>query len=397
MQPNISRKDLETWADYLLNYSLDGIQPEDVVMVKGEHICWPLISVLQDKIFAAGGIADVNIIAPDNDRGKVWGASIARHGTIRQIERVPEWHLKRYQEMTKYVEILGAENPELFANLPEDKAQAIMKADELYKNIRLAKPWVLTLFPTKGFADLEGMSLEEYTRVIVSASTVDPRYLEEVEEDIYRVMSGARTIRIRTEHPGSGKLLELRMDIADRLVQKCTGKNNFPDGEVFTSPDANSVEGEIFVDLPVFYGGTTIQGIYLRFQDGVIQEYSAEKGEDSLQKIIETDQGSHRLGEVALGMNNGIQKVLKHPLFVEKVGGTLHIAIGASYPECYVEDPNSPQGKEKLDDYREKGILNKSAQHVDIVTDFRPGGAGRAVFVDDVQLAVENNIWVVPE
>lgn len=395
MQPTIAKEDLNTWADYLLNYSLDGISPDDVVMIKGEHICWQLISVLQDKIFKAGAIADVNLVPPDNDRGKVWGASIAKYGTVKQIERVPDWHMERYNNMTKYIEILGAESPELFENLPELNAKAIMRADEPYKNIRLGKPWVLTLFPTKGFADLEGMSLEDYTNVIVSASTVDPRMLEEVEEDIYKIMHKSNSITIVTEHPHTGEELVLKMDISKRNVVKCTGKRNFPDGEVFTSPNANTVEGEIFVDLPVFQGGTTIQGIYLKFEDGKIVDYSAQLGHDALTKIIETDDGSHRLGEVALGMNNGIKEVLKHPLFVEKVGGTLHIAIGASYPECFTEDPNSIEGKNETEELTKKGRMNKSAQHVDIVTDFRPGGSGRSVFLDDVQLQIENNIWVI--
>jgi aminopeptidase len=303
--------------------------------------------------------------------------------------------MERYNNMTKYIEILGAENPKLFEGLPELNAKAIMRADEPYKNIRLGRPWVLTLFPTRGFAELEGMSLQEYAKVIVSASTVDPRMLEKVEEEIYQLMNKSDSITIVTEHPFTGDELVLKMDISKRNVIKCTGKRNFPDGEVFTSPNANSVEGEIFVDLPVFQGGTTIQGIYLKFESGKIVEYSAKLGHDALTKIIETDEGSHRLGEVALGMNNGIQKVLKHPLFVEKVGGTLHIAIGASYPECFTDDPNSIEGKNQTESFLKKGIMNKSAQHVDIVADFRPGGAGRAVFLDDTELKIKNNIWVI--
>ena len=394
MKTNISNEDLNTWADYLLNYSLDGISPEDIVMIKGEHICWPLISILQDKIFSAGAIADVNLVTPDNDRGRVWSASIARHGTVKQIERVPDWQMERYNNMTKYIEILGAENPALFEVLPELNAKAIMRADEPYKNIRLGKPWVLTLFPTQGFADLEDMSLEEYADVIVSASTVDPRMLEAVEEDIYQLMNKSNTITIVTEHPVTKEELVLKMDISKRNIIKCTGKRNFPDGEVFTSPNADRVEGEIYVDLPVFQGGTTIQGIYLHFVNGKIVEYSCKLGHDALSKIIETDEGSHRLGEVALGMNNGIKHVLKHPLFVEKVGGTLHIAIGASYPECFTDDPNSIEGKNETESHLKTGLMNKSAQHVDIVTDFRPGGAGKAVFLDDVQLRIKNDIWV---
>ncbi|MEJ2049707.1 MAG: aminopeptidase [Calditrichota bacterium] len=201
MNQKIARKDLETWADYLLDYSLGGITQDDIVMIKGEHICWPLMSVLQDKIFTAGGIADMNIVAPDNDRGKVWGASITKFGTPEQIWKVPEWHEQRYKNMTKYIEVLGAESPDLFDNLPEETAMAVMRADEPFKNIRLLKPWVLTLYPTEGFANLEGMSLEDYTRVIVNASTVDPRLLEKVEEPIYQLLSKSKVVRIQTEHP----------------------------------------------------------------------------------------------------------------------------------------------------------------------------------------------------
>lgn len=396
MDNEIAKKDLETWADYLLDYSLKGINKNDVVMIKGENICWPLISVLQDKIFAAGGIADVNIVAPDNDRGKVWGNSIAIHGSLEQINKAPQWHIDRYKVMTKYIEILGVSNPELFQNGKDDLVKEIMKVDAPIKEIRLNKPWVLTLFPTKGFADMEGMTLQEYSDFIVKASTVNPRLLDEVEEDIYQLLKKSSEIKIQTIHPKTKKELELKLSIAGRNIVKCTGARNFPDGEVFTSPDANSVEGEIFVDLPVFQGGMDIQGIYLKFEGGVIKEYSAEQGFEGLKKIIETDEGSHRLGEVALGMNNGMDKVLKHPLFVEKVGGTLHIAIGQSYPEAYVQDNNSEEGKSKISELTSKGIYNESAQHVDIVTDFRPGGSGKAVYIDDVKLEIENNIWVVP-
>ncbi|MDQ7087850.1 MAG: aminopeptidase [Acidobacteriota bacterium] len=395
MDSGISKKDLETWADYLLDHSLGGIRPEDVVMLKGEPITWPLLSILQDKVFAAGAVADLNLVAPDIDRGKVWGASIARHGTIAQIERVPAWHRQRCEAMTKYLEVLGAECPDLFTGLPEETAQAVMRVDEPIKEIRLLKPWVISLYPTQAFADLEEMSLEEYTRVIVSASTTDPLQLERIEAPLHELMSRTRTIRVVTAHP-DGRELTLRLSIAGRNVIKCTGKRNFPDGEVFTSPDARSVEGEIFVDMPVFYGGTTIRGVYLRFVDGVIQEYSALEGGDALAKIIETDDGSHRLGEIALGMNAGIEKVLRHPLFVEKVGGTLHIAIGASYPECFVDDPASGEGRRRCDELYREGLLNRSAQHVDIVTDFRPGGAGRAVYFDDTRLEVRDRIWVAP-
>jgi len=172
------------------------------------------------------------------------------------------------------------------------------------------------------------------------------------------------------------------------------GLRNFPDGEVFTSPDANTPVGEIFLDLPVHYSGQDIQGIYLKLEAGRIVEYSAQQGQDQLAAIIETDEGSHRLGEVALGMNPGMDKVLKHPLFVEKVGGTLHVAIGQSYEDCYTDEPGSEAGKARLATLEEQGVLNRSAQHVDIVCDFRPGGAGRQVTIDGRALAVRDRLWV---
>ena len=396
MHAKISRQDLEIWADYLLNHSLDGIKPEDIVMIKGEHIAWPLIAVLQDKIFAAGAIADINLVAPDNDRGKVWGAAITRFGTVKQINRVPGWHRLRYEAMTRYIEILGAETPALFANLPDKTATELMKVDYPYKMIRLSKPWLLTLYPTQAFADLEGMSLEAYTEIVVKASTTDHKMLGEIEEPLAQLMEKANSIRIQTQHPKTGKLLELQMDLSGRSVVRGVGKRNFPDGEIFTSPNANRVEGEIFVDLPIYYNGVTIQGIYLEIRQGKIVNYKAEKEHDTLVKIIETDEGSHRIGEVALGMNSGLQTALKHPLFVEKVGGTLHIAIGESYPEMYVPDPSSEAGKAQLEEYLKQGILNKSAQHVDIVTDFRPGGCGRAVYLDHTKLEIKNNLWTIP-
>ena len=191
------------------------------------------------------------------------------------------------------------------------------------------------------------MDFDTYRRFIVGASTTDPRPLLEAEKKLAPVIDAGQKIHIVTEHPTDHRELALEIDIADGHGVMSYGLRNFPDGEIFTSPNANSTEGEIFVDLPVNYGGNDICGIYLRFEGGKIIEYRADEGHEHLAAIIETDDGSHRLGEVALGMNPGLDRVLKHPLFVEKVGGTLHIAIGASYEDCYVDDPGSDEGKAK--------------------------------------------------
>lgn len=390
----IPNEDLEVWAGILLDHSLGGITSQDRVMIKGESVCWPLMRVLERRVFEAGGLADVCVVPPNNERGRVWSATAARSCEPSMLEETPDWHRGRYESMTKYVEVLGASDPGEYAGLEPQQLKCLAETDRPFANLRLAKPWVLTLYPTVGFAEMEGMELAEYVSFLVKASTTDPRPLRDAEEDLKPLFEQGKEMRIITEDPGTGRSLELSIDMSPSIPALSYGLRNFPDGEIFTSPDARRTEGEIFVDLPVHYAGTDMCGIYLRFENGSIVEYRAAEGGDALEAIIETDDGAHRLGEVALGMNPGLDRVLKHPLLVEKVGGTLHVALGASYVQCYTEDPESDEGKAKIDELKGQGIVNVSAQHVDIVTDFRDGGCGRSVFIDDTELHVRNGLWV---
>jgi aminopeptidase len=395
LEPKIDSSDLERWSAILLDHSLGGIHPGERVMLKGERICWPLLEVLERGVITAGGIPDVLLVPPNNERGRVFSATMASLGSAEQLAAVPEWHRERYRSMDKYVEVLGAEDPSAYASITAPQVQALAAADRPFADIRLSKPWVLTLYPTPGFAAMEGLDLDDYVRFLVRASTTDPRPLRAAEEKLEPLFRDGSEIRVTTAEPG-GRELELRVDIRPSIPEISFGLRNFPDGEIFTSPDARGTEGELYLDLPVHYGGHDIQGILLRFAAGRIVEYSARVGGEHLAAIIETDDGSHRLGEIALGMNPGLQRALKHPLLVEKVGGTLHVAIGASYEGSFVPDPGSEEGKARIADLAETGILNRSAQHVDIVADFRPGGCGRRVAIDGVQLAVRDGVWVVP-
>ncbi len=394
LEPHIRESDLETWAAFLVDHSLGGIRPGERVMVKGERIGWPLMAVLERKVVVAGGIPDVCLVPPNNDRGRVWSAAMGLHGRPEQIAAVPAWNRARYEDFDKYVEVLGAEDPSLFGGLTPTQAGALVAADAPFSGIRLAKNWVITLFPTPGMAAMEGIPLEEYVDFIVRASTTDPRPLKDAEERIAPLLAAGSTVEVVTRCPDRDRDLRLTVGIAPCQPRMSFGLRNFPDGEVFTSPDANTPEGEVYVDLPVHYGGQDIQGIYLKLEAGRIVEYSARVGDAQLHSIIETDEGSHRLGEVAVGMNPGLDRVLKHPLFVEKVGGTAHIAIGRSYPECYVDDPDGDAGKARIEELKGLGVINDSAQHVDIVIDFRPGGAGRRLSIDGRELVVKDRVWV---
>lgn len=394
-QFDIDRNDLETWAGFLLDHSIGGVAPGERVMLKGERVCWPLLAVLERRVIEAGGVPDVNLVPPNNDRGRVWSATMGRAGADEQLAAVPAWHRARYEAMDKYVEVLGAEDPVQFQGLTAAQSQALAAADRPFADLRLARPWVITLFPTAAAAALEGMDAAEYARFVVGASTTDPRPLKTAEERLAPLFERGREMRVVTRHPDTGRELELRLDIAEGRPVLSYGLRNFPDGEIFTSPNAAATEGEIFVDLPVNYGGHDIEGIHLRFEGGRIVDYRARVGHEHLATIISSDEGSHRLGEVALGMNPGLDRVLKHPLFVEKVGGTLHIAIGASYEDCFTDDPATEAGAERIRTLEAAGVLNRSSQHVDIVTDFRPGGCGRSVTIDGVELVPRDGCWVI--
>ena len=147
---------------------------------------------------------------------------------------------------------------------------------------------------------------------------------------------------------------DIRLGIADRTFIPCSGDKNMPDGEFFTGPIEDSVEGEVTFHLPAVIGGREVSGVRLRFESGKIVDASAARGEEFLVKMLDTDDGSRRLGELGIGTNYGIDRGTRDVLLDEKIGGTVHMAVGASYPES--------------------GGTNQSAVHYDMVCDLRKGG-----------------------
>ena len=236
----ISQADLETWASFLLDHSLGGITAEDRVMIKGERICWPLMEVLERKVIENGGTPDVFLVPPNNDRGRVFSATMGRFGTSEQINAVPHWLKARYESMTKYVEVLGAEDPSQYMGLSSDQIQELAGADRAFSDIRLSKSWVITLFPTEGMATSEGMDLDDYAEFIVRASTADPMPLKGAEEKLAPLFDAGTKVTVVTGHPSDGRELVLSIDISPSNGVMSYGLRNFPDGEVFTSPDAST-------------------------------------------------------------------------------------------------------------------------------------------------------------
>jgi aminopeptidase len=232
--------------------------------------------------------------------------------------------------------------------------------------------WALTLFPTHAYASEAGMSLREYEDFFYAAClatdgepvTAWERQSEEVKR-LSDWVEGKDEVHVTA--PGT----DITLGVAGRRWIPCYGEHNMPDGEFFTGPVEDSVNGEITFSFPASYGGRTVSGVRLRFDNGKVVDATAEQGEDFLIEMLDTDDGARRLGELGIGTNYGISTGTKEILLDEKIGGTVHMAIGMSYPET--------------------GGTNSSAVHWDMVCDLRSGGA---LVVDGVELQRDGQFQV---
>jgi aminopeptidase len=215
--------------------------------------------------------------------------------------------------------------------------------------------WVLTAFPTHGLAGEAGMSLTEYEDFYYRACLVD-----DAEPLTAWARTSEETKRLREWIHGkdevhiTGPGTDVKLSVAGRNWIASFGLHNMPDGEFFTGPVEDSVEGEIAFSFPAVYGGREVAGVRFRFEGGKVIDASAQQGEAYLIEMLDTDEGARRLGELGIGTNYGIATGTREILLDEKIGGTIHMAVGKSYPES--------------------GGVNDSAIHWDMVCDLRQGG-----------------------
>ncbi len=220
--------------------------------------------------------------------------------------------------------------------------------------------WCLTLYPTPAYAQDAEMGLQEYGEFVFHACFLneeDPiarwRQLAERQQRLVDHLNQSHEVHILA--PGT----DLRLGISGRTWVNSDGKHNLPSGEVFTGPQEEAVNGYITFTFPAVYGGREVRGVRLEFEDGRVVRASAEHNEPFLLEMLEADEGARYLGELAFGTNVHIQRFMRETLFDEKIGGTIHLALGQSYPET--------------------GGQNSSAIHWDMVCDLRDGGE---VYVD---------------
>jgi len=214
--------------------------------------------------------------------------------------------------------------------------------------------WVLTQFPTEGYAKEAGMNLEEYTNFLLSAChadeiTADPvAHWENIRIQQTRMIE---SIEGHNEINLLGPNVDLSLSVKGRKFNNSYGKHNLPDGEIYTGPVEDSVNGWVKFSYPAIYQGQVVEGVELKFEKGRVVSVKAKVGEELLLAIVESDEGSHYLGEFAIGTNSEINRFTRNILFDEKLGGTFHIALGAGFPET--------------------GSRNTSTIHWDMICDMR--------------------------
>jgi aminopeptidase len=260
----------------------------------------------------------------------------------------PEHELAMYENADATIIARSGGNVTEKSDVSPETTAAHKRATERVLAERLSTRWCLTQFPTSGHAQLAGMSTEAYENFVWDAVNKDWDEQYEFQQDLVEILNDADEVRIR-----SGEETDLTMSIAGNEAINDHGEHNLPGGEVFTAPVRDSVEGEVHFDLPLYRHGKEIENVRLRFEEGKVVSHSAGRNEETLTGILDTDEGSRYLGELGIGMNRDIDRFTYNMLFDEKMGDTVHMAVGSAYEECVGEENER----------------NESAEHVDMIVD----------------------------
>jgi aminopeptidase len=260
-----------------------------------------------------------------------------------------------FEAADAYLRIGGGRNTTATADVSSETRQAYAKARKDVREARMDTDWVSTVHPTRSLAQQAGMAYEEYQEFVYDAVLRDWEALADEMAAMKEALDAGEEVRIVTERDDAPDT-DVTMSIAGRTAVNSAASvaydsHNLPSGEVFTAP--YDTEGEAFFDVPMTIDATRVRDVHLVFEEGEVVDFSADTGEDALASVLDTDPGARRLGELGIGMNRGIDRFTDSILFDEKMGDTIHLAVGRAYDACL------PEG--------ESG--NDSAVHVDMISD----------------------------
>ncbi len=340
--------DPKAFADLLAGYCLD-VKPGQQVLVRSSTLAEPLLLELQRAILERDAWPFLRVELPGE------AAAFYAHARETHLDEFPPL---AYDEAKRIHATVGIQAPHDVRALAAVDPALIARAARGRREVReqmLKKRWCSTLWPTPANAALSGMSLDEFSRFVAGAMFLDRpdpvggwRELHVFQDALIQRLSKAKQIRIEADGT------DLVLNVAKRTWVNSDGKRNMPSGEVFTGPHETSANGRIRFTVPSSPSGVDVRGVELELRDGEVVSATAEHGQEYLERALATDDGSRFLGELGIGTNYGIDRAIGAILFDEKIGGTVHLALGRSYPET--------------------GGKNVSALHWDLICDLRQGG-----------------------
>ncbi|NLF40246.1 aminopeptidase [bacterium] len=340
---------IDRWARLLVRYSIR-VERGSVIKVRGGVDAEPLIRAVFAELLRAGAHPRVTVSLPGMTKLFYDCASPAQLSYLSPLDLHEAAHLDGI------ISIRSERNTRELSSVDPAKQVATSRAAKPLSDIILKNDnWVGTLYPTDGYAQDADMSLGEFETFVARAMFLDKA---DPVAAWKRQGAGQRSLAARLQRAKTVRIsspdTDLTLSVAGRTAVSSDGHHNMPCGEVFTAPVEDSAEGHITYTYPVTAYGREISGIRLEFSRGVVVKASAGKNEPFLRKMLATDEGARRIGELGIGANYGISRFTGNILFDEKIGGTVHLAVGNAYAKC--------------------GGKNKSALHWDMIKDVRKGG-----------------------
>jgi aminopeptidase len=345
---------IEKLARLLTEYSVN-LKPRDIVAINGEAIAAPLIRECYRAALRRGAFVVCDITL--DSVAEIFYAEANRE----QLKWVSPFAKYKLRRIDASIGVWADENTKSLTSVDPKRMATASAARKPLSKIFMDRSatgtlrWVGTQWPCQASAQDAEMSLEEYEDFVYGAGHLDDRdpiptwkRISKEQQALTNFLNKAREVRIIAEDT------DIRYRVKGRKWINCDGHYNFPDGEVFTGPIEDSVQGHVKFSFPAVHGGREVDGARLTFERGKVVKAEAEKGQDFLRAMIQMDAGSCYLGEAAIGTNYNVTRYTKNTLFDEKIGGTIHFALGAGYPET--------------------GNKNRSGLHWDMVCDLRKGG-----------------------
>jgi aminopeptidase len=352
---------LTNLARTLVEYSTE-VKPGDHVAIIAQPAAMPLIEQIYRYTLAAGGYPYVQL---GGLRSKVETESLEyllfTEGSEAQIQHVNRFERIIREEFEVFISLYSQTNTRGLSNVDPAKqrlrVQAYTDVTRVYQKRSASGDlrWCVTLFPTEAYAQDAEMSLAEFSDYVFRTTFADQEdpvaswlQVRREQQRLVDWLKGKRKVEVR------GSNVELRLSIEGRDFINSDGRRNMPSGEIFTSPVEDSVEGWVRFSYPAIRQAREVEGIELTFEGGKVVRAAADKNEAFLNDMLDTDRGARYLGEFAIGTNKRIDRYIKNILFDEKIGGTIHMAVGFGFPEA--------------------GGKNESALHWDMICDMRAGG-----------------------